>query len=231
MKHVGKHEKIALAVAGIVLVYLIYRHFSGATTSATAAGSATSSDPTANDYASLAGQEQGDVAALGNQIAGLTGQEQSDVAALQTQEQGDFGGLGAQFGSFTNALAGIQDQLTGMAGSIAAGSPLPTAAGLAPVNRGKATKHRKATQAKNAKDRAKRGQSNAKRTSPTHVHPSPNRHVAPSVHAPHPSHPAAGHNPPAHRPARHPATVAAGPLRVTQRVAAPKPKPAKRGRR
>lgn len=221
----SKHQKIAAAVAGVVLVYLVYRHLSRSpATQPTAAGMAASSNPAANDYASLAGQEQGDVANLQNSIAALGAQEQSDIAGLT----GSQGSGGTTFG---DQLSAVNDQLTSLGdelGAIMAGftqpSPPAVAGGQHPVNRHKATKQRKAEQGKQQGKRQATAKRKADRTKSTHVHQSPNRHVAPSVHAPHPTHPAARQSPPAHRPARHPATTGARLSTPSQ----PRPRPAQR---
>lgn len=115
---VSKQQKqIAVIAAGAILLYLLYRHYSGQTSSSTTAAGVQSPDTASSDFASLAGQEQSDVAALQGQNSQLLGQEQGDVAGLQGaisglggQEQSDVSGL-------TGAIAGISTAVDGLVGT------------------------------------------------------------------------------------------------------------------
>jgi hypothetical protein len=113
-----KRKRVLLIGAGVAALYLLYRWYSNnqANAAAASAGStAATTDPTAaSDYASIAGQEQSDVAALQSQNQQLMTQEQSDVQALQqsqtsgtTQEQTDVTALGNNQTTLGNAITGI----------------------------------------------------------------------------------------------------------------------------
>lgn len=104
----GKNEKILLIVGGVGVAYLAYRYASGGSSSTTT--TAATPDTSSQDYASLAGQEQGDVAQLQQQIGALTSQEQSDVQTLSGQESGDVATLG---GTITS-LGGLVKDLGGV---------------------------------------------------------------------------------------------------------------------
>jgi hypothetical protein len=128
---VSKQQKqIALIAGGLVLLYLVYRWYSGNQASSTTTGAA-APDTSSGDYASLAGQEQSDMAALQGQNSQLLAQEQSDVSGLTGQEQGDVSGLTAAFGGYTDqlqqilaneqSLAGAQSTIGGQISSLAAG--------------------------------------------------------------------------------------------------------------
>jgi len=117
--------------AGLILLYLLYRWYSGNQSSNQAASGAgiTAPDTSSSDYAALAGQEQGDVAALQGALNTLTGQESSDVSgltsgmgALGNQESADISGLTSTIGTLTDRLqnltdlnAGLQSQIAGLA--------------------------------------------------------------------------------------------------------------------
>lgn len=122
MKLDKNQQKIAIIAGGAILLYLLYRWYQGQQANSTAATGVgvPATDTAASDYASLAGQEQGDVASLQDQLSGLTGQESSDVAALQAQESGDVSGLTAtidQLGSYIQGLGSlVQGQNTQIAG-------------------------------------------------------------------------------------------------------------------
>jgi hypothetical protein len=98
-------QKIAIVAGGAIILYLIWRWYQGQQQNATAATgqSVPATDTAASDYASLAGQEQGDVATLQTQLSGLTGQEQSDVAALQ----GDISGLTGNIDTLGQFIQGL----------------------------------------------------------------------------------------------------------------------------
>jgi hypothetical protein len=125
LKKLSKGQKIALAVGAVVLIYLIYRWQSSSTAgtnseadpnTGTTAGDAVGSTDDGSDYASLAGQEQSDVAALQGQNTQTLGQEQSDVgtlgsdiAGLGTQEQSDVGTLGSQITGLAATIPAAPD--------------------------------------------------------------------------------------------------------------------------
>jgi len=103
LKKLSKNQKIALAVGAVVLMYLVYRWQTSSGSSltgstATGSTSTTTPDQSSADYASLAGQEQSDVAALQQQDAQLQAQEQSDVGDLSSQIAGIGGGGGVVSG-------------------------------------------------------------------------------------------------------------------------------------
>ena len=131
-----KQKKYALiAGAGLLALFLIYRYYSaskGNSTSAGGTGTVAAPDTSGSDYATMAGQEQGDVAALQSQeqsdVAGLT----SDVGAVQTglsnltgQEQTDLGGVTSQVSGLAGqiqSMADLQSTLQGQVASIAVGT-------------------------------------------------------------------------------------------------------------
>lgn len=121
LKKLSKGQKIALAVGAVVLIYLIYRWQTSSSTSSTTSDTTgttapdyigttdgTTSTDDSGDYASLAGQEQSDVAGLQGDISTLTGQESSDVSGVSAQEQSDVAALSAQeqqdYGTLNSAL-------------------------------------------------------------------------------------------------------------------------------
>lgn len=113
----AKQKRIAIIVGAAVALYLVYRWYSGQTSSSTTAAGVQSPDTASSDFASLAGQEQSDVAALQGQNSQLLGQEQGDVAGLQgaisgfgAQEQSDVSGL-------TGAISGISTAIDGLTGT------------------------------------------------------------------------------------------------------------------
>jgi hypothetical protein len=110
-------KQITYVAVGAVLLYLVYRWYQGQSGGSTGATSgAVAPDTSASDYASLAGQEQGDVAGLQGQNSQLFSQEQSDVAGLT----GQIAGLGSQEQSdvtgLTGQIAGFSDQFTQLTG-------------------------------------------------------------------------------------------------------------------
>lgn len=119
-------KRVAIASAALIVLYLVYRwRQSQSNTNAAATGtSAPATDTSASDYASLAGQEQGDMAALQSQNQQLLAQEQSDVASLQANESG-LGGfistLGAQVAGITPPnLAPLTAEIAGLSTQVAA---------------------------------------------------------------------------------------------------------------
>lgn len=120
MKMDKKQKQIAIIAGAAIALYLIYRWYSnqsGSGTTSTSSGT-TPSDQSAADYASLAGQEQSDAAALQGQNSTLMGQEQSDVAGLTSslgaygaQEQSDVSGL-------TGLISGLTSQVDSLTGSV-----------------------------------------------------------------------------------------------------------------
>jgi len=109
-----KQKQIALIAGSLVLLYLAYRHFAGASTST--AGVA-APDTSGSDFAALAGQEQGDVAQLQQDLAQLDSQEQADIGAATGQEQSDIAGIEGQIGEILSAIAGIGSS-SGSGGSV-----------------------------------------------------------------------------------------------------------------
>jgi hypothetical protein len=138
-----QQKQIALIAGGLVLLYLVYRWYSNNQTSSTTTGAA-APDTTSGDYASLAGQEQSDMAALQGQNSQLLGTEQSDVTGLQSglagltsQEQADVSGLTATFGGYTDQLQQIlanEQAITGAQSTIG-GQISALATGVDKVNR------------------------------------------------------------------------------------------------
>jgi len=135
---VSKQQKqIAMIAGGLILAYLLYRWYSNNQAGSTSTG-AVAPDTASGDYASLAGQEQSDMAALQGQNSQLYSQEQSDIAGLQsgiagltTQEQSDISGLTSQLAGYTDqfqqiaaneqALTGAQSTIGSQITSLAAG--------------------------------------------------------------------------------------------------------------
>ena len=98
-----------IGAAGLVLLYLLYHYYAGNKASNQAStGTTPAPDTSGSDYAALAGQEQGDVAALQGALNTLTGQEQSDVTGLNST----LGGLGSQEQSDVSGLTGLIGTLT-----------------------------------------------------------------------------------------------------------------------
>jgi hypothetical protein len=112
-------KQYMIIAAGVIAVYLAYRWYAGRQTTANTGTATPATDTAASDYASLAGQEQGDVAALQSQNTGLLSQEQSDVSGLQ----GTLSSLTATVDGLTGQVAniavpdlsGIQNQITALA--------------------------------------------------------------------------------------------------------------------
>lgn len=77
-----KQKQIAMIAGGALVLILLYRWYQGRQTTAATGTATPATDTAASDYASLAGQEQGDVATLQNQNAGVLAQETGDVAGL-----------------------------------------------------------------------------------------------------------------------------------------------------
>ena len=133
-----QQRQIAIVVGGVILLYLAYRYYQGQQGGASGQTSgAVAPDTAGADFASLAGQEQSDVAALQGQNSQMFAQEQSDVAGLQ----GDISGLGAQeqgdVSGLTGAIAGFSDQFDQLIGGQNAlqKEVSATALGLAKVSR------------------------------------------------------------------------------------------------
>jgi len=124
---VSKQQKqIAMIAGGLILAYLLYRWYSNNQASSSTTG-AVAPDTSSGDYASLAGQEQSDVAALQGQNSQLLSQEQSDVTGLQSglagltsQEASDVSGINTALGGVTTQLAGFTDQFQQIAANEAA---------------------------------------------------------------------------------------------------------------
>lgn len=111
-----KNQKLAVyGAGGVVLLLLLYRYYQ----SRQAASIAAASTPAGTDpaYASLAGQQQADTAALGGQISGLqatqaaapTQQDLANLASgLSSTEAGDIGNLTNQIGSLAGTTTPFQ---------------------------------------------------------------------------------------------------------------------------
>jgi hypothetical protein len=143
MKVSKQQRTIALVAGGLVLAYLLYRWMSNRQTSSASTGAA-APDTASGDYAALAGQEQGDIAALQGQNSQLWTQEQSDIAGLQsgitglgTQETSDISGLTSQLAGFTDQFQQIQANEAALTGSQATiGSQISSlASGVTKLNR------------------------------------------------------------------------------------------------
>ena len=77
-----KNQKlIVYGAGGLLALVLLYRWYQNKQAAATAAATTTPTDQAASDYASLAGQEQADVAALNGQLSTI----QSALSASPTQ--------------------------------------------------------------------------------------------------------------------------------------------------
>jgi hypothetical protein len=137
-------QRILIVAGAAVALYLLYRYLQSRSAATTAATTGTSPNTGASDFASLAGQEQGDVANLQGQNAQLLAQEQSDVAQEQSdiagltgmigaggaQEQADVSGLTGQIAGFADAIGGLIDNQTTLSREVAAMS-----LGLTKLNR------------------------------------------------------------------------------------------------
>jgi len=116
-----------IGAAGLVLLYLLYHYYAGNKASNQAStGTTPAPDTSGSDYAALAGQEQGDVAALQGALNTLTGQEQSDVTGLNStlgglgsQEQSDVSGLTGLIGTLTGQLQNLGDQQAALGNQVA----------------------------------------------------------------------------------------------------------------
>lgn len=103
-----KQKQIAMIAGGALVLILLYRWYTGSRNQAATGTSTPATDTAASDYASLAGQEQGDVAAL-----------QGQNADLLTQEQGDVSGLTTAIGDLAGVVSSINDSITGQQSQIA----------------------------------------------------------------------------------------------------------------
>lgn len=111
-----KQRMYAYLGGGALLLFLIYRHFAGASASSAGGTIAPSADTSGGaQYAGLAGQEQSD-------IAGLQAQEQSDVQTLMSTlgqnaatEQSDYQTV---TGNEQASQTAIQGLITSLAGSV-----------------------------------------------------------------------------------------------------------------
>ena len=123
-----RQKQIALIAGALILAYIAYKWYANQSAASTSAGATgtTAPDTSSSDYAALAGQEQGDVAALQGQNSTLSAQEQSDVAGLG----GDISGLTATVGSYSNSIDAITNSQAGLGSQIAA-----VAAGVTQINR------------------------------------------------------------------------------------------------
>lgn len=147
---VSKNQKTAVYAGGaLVLLYLVYRWYQNSAAAGAAQGSTTQSsiDPTAaSNYASLAGQEQSDVASLQQQNSQLLAQEQSDVQTLSGQysglvstEQGDIANVTGNENSLAATVSSLTTTLDSLASEV--GGIFSTAgnhAGVAAVGTGSA---------------------------------------------------------------------------------------------
>lgn len=119
-----QQKKIAIIAGAALAAWLLYSYIRGRQVSSTSTAADTSGTPvdtSASDFASLAGQEQGDVAALQNQNSQLLGQEQSDVAALQGQEGSDVSNLTGIINNLTTTFTGDLSSLTSNVAAVASG--------------------------------------------------------------------------------------------------------------
>jgi hypothetical protein len=136
MKLDTRQKQIAMIAGAAVLLYLVYRWYSSQSTAATSTG-AVAPNTSSGDYASLAGQEQSDVAGLQGQNSQLLSQEQGDVAGLTSS----IAGLGAQESSdvsgLTSSIGGFSDQFDQLATSQATlgGEVASLATGVQQLNR------------------------------------------------------------------------------------------------
>ena len=119
---------------GALVLLLIYRWYHNQNQTA-GSTTATGVDPSSSDYASIAGQEQSDVANLQQQNAQLLNQEQSDVASLdatiqqnQASEQGDVSQLTAGLQAVTGALSSAVQQAQNVAQQVVANDAAQQAA-------------------------------------------------------------------------------------------------------
>jgi uncharacterized protein with PIN domain len=132
-----RQKQIAIIGGAAVALILVYKWWQNrhASNAANAGAATTSTDPNSSDYAALAGQEQGDTAALQQQYQQLMSQEQSDVAALQAQQQSAAADASRQIGDFMNFPPGSLAQLRGQLETTPAPSVPSVATGTTPVNR------------------------------------------------------------------------------------------------
>lgn len=246
-----QQKQIAIVAAGALVLLLVYRWYQGQSASSTTTTGTAAPDTSGSDFASLAGQEQSDVAGLQDQNSQLLGQEQSDVANLQgaisgltAQEQSDVSGLTGQVGSLSSAIEGTPDMSAEVA-ALAAGVQQLNRAQTATVqtHRGgafynyyvKVTGHAPPARVQMSSlvyQAWKQGiKATALQAHPAHPSAPRNTHVAhPNPHhTPQPTHHPAPANPKPRAPVRNPAKP---PARAT-RPAAPKPKtkPKTSGRR
>lgn len=105
-----QQKMIAAGVGGLVLLYLLYRWYSNNQSGSTSTGSV-APDTSSGDFASLAGQEQADMAAVQGQNSQLAAQEQSDVAGLTSSIGGLTGQESSDISGLTSAIAGWGDQI------------------------------------------------------------------------------------------------------------------------
>jgi hypothetical protein len=104
MKQLSKQQRtIAYVAGGLILAYLAYRWYASRQTASTTSTAAGTPNTSSSDYASLAGQEQADYAALQGQVGDVLSQEQSDVAGIQ----GGLSGVTATVGGWTDQIAAL----------------------------------------------------------------------------------------------------------------------------
>jgi hypothetical protein len=133
-----RQKQIAIIGGAAVALIVIYKWWQNrqASNAANAGAATTSTDPNSSDYAALAGQEQGDTAALQQQYQQLMAQEQSDVAALQAQQQSAAADASRQIGDFMNFPPGYLAQLPPLPLTTTPATSVPSVAtGTTPVNR------------------------------------------------------------------------------------------------
>jgi hypothetical protein len=150
MAKLSKNEqRYVYIAAAVAAAYLLYRWWQAR--QAPSSTGVTAPNTSSSDYAGLAGQEQGDVAALQSQNQELMAQEQADIAGLHSdvsnltaQEQADIAGvnqtvwgLGGTVGSLSDALDKITGQVSDLTGATSdlAGQVAALGTGAAPLDR------------------------------------------------------------------------------------------------
>ena len=122
-----------IGAGGLVLLYLLYRWYASRQASSTAstASGTPAPDTSASDYAALAGQEQGDVASLQQQLAGLAAQIPTG-GGTSTADPGSstVAPAGPDLTGITGTLSDIQGQIAALSMGAKPASPSAVATAI-----------------------------------------------------------------------------------------------------
>jgi hypothetical protein len=122
-----------IGAGGLVLLYLLYRWYASrqASSTATTAAGTTAPDTSASDYASLAGQEQGDMASLQSQLAALAAQIPTGGGTSAADPgTSTVTPAGPDLTGITSTLGDIQGQIAALSMGAQPASPSAVAAAI-----------------------------------------------------------------------------------------------------